>query len=302
MTSIGSRPEAPADAGHLVRERDVDGAEDVLVELGQLGCLRRATRCARARRSARRRPPPRARTPVSRRPRRAARPPGAQRRLPGVDALRRERDEHVASRRAGRARRAARRAARASCRRSWCWSARSAGPRRACSTTVCAGGAQQPQVRLRVARRPASARRSATASAPASASASSVSRSRSAVERRLPGAPGRPASRSTVPSRMSCSRRSLTSIPITFETGVRERDARRKADVPEAHDRDGPDRRRSAVVGVCRRRDRAGRDALQDVVQRTGQRGPQRGLRRTAQRVGLRVDCQGRVNHPSYLG
>ena len=213
VISVGSSPNARLAPGHLVRPCDVDGPEGVLVELGHLGRLARRHEVHARRHGADDRGRL-ARAPLGDAAddtRHVALVPVAVAR---VDALRREGDEHLAARRAGRARRAAAPAAPACSPRRWCWSARSPGRgararRRSRRPPAAAAGP------ARCGRPPASGRRSRLRPRPASAPGLDVSMSSfssSADCRRSLS----PAARSTLPSRMSCSRRSLTSTPVTF--------------------------------------------------------------------------------------
>ncbi len=126
VTSIGSSPCVAAGFGELEGERDVDGAEGVLVELHQLGGLGRgdavqalAGVAQHARRRARR-------TLASRRPAPAGSSAARARRRRGRCARGRT-PRTRPRRRAGRALRAARRAARGWCPRRWWRSARASG-------------------------------------------------------------------------------------------------------------------------------------------------------------------------------
>ena len=69
------------------------------------------------------------------------------------------------------------------------------------------------------------------------------------LDRRLQALP-LPAARSTLPSRMSCSRRSLTSTPITFAPPCRQTDPRREPDVAESQHRNGTSRISCAGIPV----------------------------------------------------
>ena len=135
-------------------------------------------------------------------------------RVAGVDPLGREGHEHLARPAAARARPAAGSAARAWCRRSVVLVSTIIWSRRACATTVAQAA--------RRSRRSGSRRSSTgvgtqmtTASAAASARGSVVSASRPARVRRLQALPLARPRGPRCPRGSSCSRRSLTSTPIT---------------------------------------------------------------------------------------